>query len=707
MPEISKPTSLNTIWADAGQKIKFEDSKIQLGYVAEIPTAQGLNWLENRQDQFIAHVNQHGIAVWDANTEYQAGKSYPQGSNGVIYIAKVTNTGNDPVLDTAEQYWEQAFVTVNGYAGGKRYSGYEVFSSDFTALVNRSYYLNLPLTVTLPLTANVGDAIVLAKPPAITATAVINGSPVTLQSSNKNTYIYTISGWVDVSNGNGSGDDVSLAGLTIVTQGTTATYTITDYNSFSVYSVATSVGTVSRTNETISLVIPNPTTSPQITLTVTKDGVASYFVIAVGAQSVVTPTILYPATGQTNVELSPTLSASPFTTAPAGQDTHQSSRWEIATDSGFTTLVFDSGVDTVNKTSIQVPSGVLAIGTVYYARVRYTGAIIGNSAWSTTRTFTTTNQYVVTPTVSVQGGPSDVGETPTISTPSFAVFGGTDTHVSTDWQVVKVSDGSVVWQSLGNTTNKVSINVPVSLLLENTQYKARARHAGASLGKSGWGEYTFTTRVQFFIFGPTSAGLPYGGGYYAGANIVVGGIEYALIVAPRSQGGQSSTLLKTAFLPSGASPPYDPNDGFATTTTLLNYGSPAAAFTRSLNINGYNDWYLPTLDESEILYRYLKPINSENNTVTFDGSRNGINVLSRPQGNQYTASNPTQTVSTAFKAGGSEAFLTNEYYWTCGQDGRYALPPAVGQHFSDGSTSAPTSDRFYNVRAVRKVVIPT
>ena len=37
---------------------------------------------------------------------------------------------------------------------------------------------------------------------------------------------------------------------------------------------------------------------------------------------------------------------------------------------------------------------------------------------------------------------------------------------------------------------------------------------------------------------------PYGGGgFYAGANII-GGVEYALVVAPKTQGGESATPLK-------------------------------------------------------------------------------------------------------------------------------------------------------------------
>jgi len=463
MPEYSKPTSLGIIWADGGDKIKPSDDKIQTGWLPEIPTRQNFNWLDNRQDQFNAHVNQHGIAVWDQYTSYVALKSYTQGSDSLIYRAKQDNFAKDPVTDTANVYWEEAFVTAAGYFGGKRFIGYESFSSDFTATVNHRYFLTAPAIVTLPVVASQGDAIVVAKRTGVTVTV---GS-FTLQYEDETTLVYDNGAWIEIYNSIDNENSVTLSGPVLVTQGSTDTYVITNYNSFSQYTVSTSVGTATRTNESISLVVPNPTTQPQITLTVVRDGVASSFLIAVGAQSIVTPSIVYPTAGQTSVELTPTLQGSTFATAPAGQDTHQSSQWQVATDSAFTDIKFNSGADTVNKTSVQVPTGSLNISTQYYARVKYTGAIIGASAWSPTATFTTTNKYVVTPTVSVTNGPDQVDETPTLSTSAFAVFGGADTHASTDWQIVKVSDSSVVWQSLGKYQS-------VNPLIDNPLQKAAA-----------------------------------------------------------------------------------------------------------------------------------------------------------------------------------------------------------------------------------------
>jgi hypothetical protein len=115
MPEINKPSGLSKTWASSGEKREPSDAKKGLGWVAEIPTYQDFNWLDGRQDEALAHINQHGIAVWDNGTEYQANKSYVQGSNGNIYGAKTTNTNINPVTDTDYSDWIPLLVFQNAF----------------------------------------------------------------------------------------------------------------------------------------------------------------------------------------------------------------------------------------------------------------------------------------------------------------------------------------------------------------------------------------------------------------------------------------------------------------------------------------------------------------------------------------------------------------------------------------------------------------
>ena len=106
MPQINKPADLNKIWSVNGVNTAPTDVKINNGFVVEIPPYQWFNYIENKQDQAIAHINQMGIPVWDAATEYQAGKSQVQGSDGKIYRAFLTTTNVNPVGDSTGSWFD-------------------------------------------------------------------------------------------------------------------------------------------------------------------------------------------------------------------------------------------------------------------------------------------------------------------------------------------------------------------------------------------------------------------------------------------------------------------------------------------------------------------------------------------------------------------------------------------------------------------------
>lgn len=108
MAIFSKPT-FNTVWASSGDKVSPDSGKITQGWIIEIPPHQYQNWIDNRQDQMLAHLNQYGVGEWDSTTEYQANKSYVQGvSTGTIYKCLVTNTNINPETDVNNN-WVIAF----------------------------------------------------------------------------------------------------------------------------------------------------------------------------------------------------------------------------------------------------------------------------------------------------------------------------------------------------------------------------------------------------------------------------------------------------------------------------------------------------------------------------------------------------------------------------------------------------------------------
>lgn len=116
MAILNKPTGLNILWAATGVKTSPDTSKIQLGWIVEIPPYQYQNWLDNRQDAFIAHTNQHGIPTWDAETEYQGNLSYTKGSDGVVYKCLVTNTNLNPTDSLNRAQWAVAFEVYGSVA---------------------------------------------------------------------------------------------------------------------------------------------------------------------------------------------------------------------------------------------------------------------------------------------------------------------------------------------------------------------------------------------------------------------------------------------------------------------------------------------------------------------------------------------------------------------------------------------------------------
>lgn len=116
MAILNKPSGLNVLWAATGVKTAPDTSKIQLGWIVEIPPYQYQNWLDNRQDAFIAHTNQQGIPSWDAETEYQGGLSYTKGSDGVIYKCLITNTNSNPTDSLNRTRWVVAFEAFGNVA---------------------------------------------------------------------------------------------------------------------------------------------------------------------------------------------------------------------------------------------------------------------------------------------------------------------------------------------------------------------------------------------------------------------------------------------------------------------------------------------------------------------------------------------------------------------------------------------------------------
>lgn len=115
MVDIVKP-DISSVWAEAGAVIAPSNEKISLGWTSEVPPHQYENFVQNRQDEMLAYLNQKGVPEWRTGTEYFLGKSFVQDA-GKIYKANKNSGGllpnQKPSTDATNEYWEQATFSLS------------------------------------------------------------------------------------------------------------------------------------------------------------------------------------------------------------------------------------------------------------------------------------------------------------------------------------------------------------------------------------------------------------------------------------------------------------------------------------------------------------------------------------------------------------------------------------------------------------------
>lgn len=186
------------------------------------------------------------------------------------------------------------------------------------------------------------------------------------------------------------------------------------------------------------------------------------------------------------------------------------------------------------------------------------------------------------------------------------------------------------------------------------------------------------------------------GGFYAG-RIKIGEQVFALIVAPKAEGEHKDTTWNKSTKMVDAALSYC--DGLANTKGMAAAGSKLAKWALDLRIADHDDWYLPSQDELEIIYRNLKPTTEENDLW----GRSGINVSAVAPTSPYTPDLPAQTQADAFKAGATEAF-NQVWYWSSTQHASYS-DYAWYQYFDYGTQNSNHKHHDYRARAVRRSAI--
>lgn len=212
---------------------------------------------------------------------------------------------------------------------------------------------------------------------------------------------------------------LNVTGPQVVMTNTSEEFVITDYDFKSTYTLAViGDGTVTRSADVITFNAPaqKSTNGDGFTLNDVN------YNITVGPGTVKAPKILTPVDLANNIPSTYTLTSSVFATLGEPQ-AHTSSTWQISEDAEFTTVVKFTNNDTVNKTSWTVTN--LEPNMLYFARVKHTGSVSGDSYWSTVIRFQTHEQI---PTALSQIVPAAI--------PAYLGFFG--------WSVSTNNDGTVV-----------------------------------------------------------------------------------------------------------------------------------------------------------------------------------------------------------------------------------------------------------------------
>ena len=192
-------------------------------------------------------------------------------------------------------------------------------------------------------------------------------------------------------------------------------------------------------------------------------------------------------------------------------------------------------------------------------------------------------------------------------------------------------------------------------------------------------------------------GTSMGDGFYAGRIRLDDGQVFALIVAPKADGQHADTLWIEEYKAVPGAQSY--NDGLANTKAMAEAGSKLAKWALDLRIGDHDDWYIPSQDELEVIYRNLKPTTEKN----YCYARSGINLSAIEPTRPYTPDFPAQTNAELFKDGGEQAFNT-ALYWSSTQHAANS-DYAWCQDFYDGNQYYSSTDDELRARAVRRFAI--
>ena len=214
--------------------------------------------------------------------------------------------------------------------------------------------------------------------------------------------------------------------------------------------------------------------------------------------------------------------------------------------------------------------------------------------------------WVYKPTnVTPADGATDIGETPTLELDGYYNLYGFSQNDS-QFQVSTASDFNTTVVDVNNGAN-ITYQLTSGNLSTGTEYYWRGRTQDDQGNWSEWSNPTSFTTASAFKDYSADIGTSTDGGYNAGT-ISYNSNTYAIIVAPGASGESSkiewSSDTSTSY---GCT---DSDDGVSNTTCMLNNDTTLSSETaanfidgiQTNGINGYNDWYIPAINELQLMY---------------------------------------------------------------------------------------------------------
>ena len=117
----NKPEKPNVIWAANGTNTDPGDQLFEQGWPftdgqgsPQPPESGVMNYIQNKSSQFLAHVNEYGIAQWDADTIYPIGAYASSSVTNRVYISTANNNQNNEKTNE-----KQPDYTGQGKIGGR------------------------------------------------------------------------------------------------------------------------------------------------------------------------------------------------------------------------------------------------------------------------------------------------------------------------------------------------------------------------------------------------------------------------------------------------------------------------------------------------------------------------------------------------------------------------------------------------------------